>query len=72
MVLFSALPNLEDFLVLGGLGDKGYFEVDVQGSTYTVSVLGDQWGADSAEYTIVFYDPQYGEAYCRLHVIYNK
>ena len=55
--------------------DKGYFEILYQtgeGKMASVSLLGDAYGDDSAEYTVRFYDPQWAEVYVILHVVYTK
>lgn len=72
MIGFSSFPSVEDEPTVIGDGDYNYFELNPQGPLMYVALLGDAWGYEhSAEYTVIFYDPQYGDALYRLHVIYD-
>lgn len=72
-VLFSAMPNAEDLMILEDQeNEKGYFQIEQQGVTYVVSLMGESYDEGSATYTVIFYDPQWGDACCRLHVEYSN
>ena len=73
LVMFSAVPNLDGLLVLEDQdNEKGYFEVEKQGASWIVYLAGSDYDAGKAVYTVVFYDPQWSEPYCRLHVEWSK
>ena len=73
MVMFSAVPNLEGLMVLQDMDNEhGYFEIEKQGAAWIASLAGDAYDAGKASYDVVFYDPQWEDPYCRLHVDWSK
>ena len=77
MISFTKFPYAEDVMIMNEAGtfsnEKGYFEVlySVANGAASVSLLGEAYREDSAEYTIVFNHEQWGTPFFYLHVVVN-